>query len=74
MLLASALEIDSKHDETGDDADLDNQSSLEEVASHLLLAFGEVCVGAIGCTVAVESLHNAGDCSESCQNAAWVKW
>lgn len=74
VLLASALEIDSEHDETGDDAELDNQSSFEEVASHLLLAFGEVCVGAVGCTVAVEGLHNTGDCSEGCQNAAWVDW
>lgn len=53
VLLASAMEVDSKHDETGDDAELNNQSSLKEVASHLLLAFGKICVGTIGCSVAV---------------------
>lgn len=74
MLLASAMEINSKHEETGDDAELNNQSSLEEIASHLLLAFGKICVGTIGCTVAVQSLHNSGDCSEGSQNTAWVYW
>ena len=59
MLLASAMEINSKHEETGDDAELNNQSSLEEIASHLLLAFGKICVGTIGCTVAVQGLHNS---------------
>ena len=39
-----------------------------------MLAFGKICVGAIGCTVAVEGLHNTGDRSEGCQNAAWVDW
>ena len=53
MLLASALEVNSKHEETRDDAELDNQSSFKEITSHLLLAFGKICVGAIGCTVAV---------------------
>lgn len=53
MLLASALEVNSKHEETRDDAELNDQSSLEEIASHLLLAFGKICVGTIGCTVAV---------------------
>ena len=70
--MASALEIDSKHEETGDDAELKDQSSLEEIASHVLLAFGKTCVGTIGCTVAVEGLDNGGDCSESSQNTAWV--
>ena len=53
MFLASALEVKSKHEETGDDAQLDNQGSLEEIASHLLLAFGEIRIGTVGCTVTV---------------------
>ena len=53
MLLASALEINSKHEETRDDAELNNQSRFEEIASHFLLAFGKTCVGTIGCAVAV---------------------
>ena len=74
MLLASALEVNSKHEETGDDAQLDNQGSLEEIASHLSLAFGEICVGAIGGAVTVQGLYNAGDCSKGCQNTAGVDW
>ena len=74
MFLASALEVHSKHEETGDDAELNDQSSFEEIASDLLLAFGEVGVGTIGCTVAVQGLYNAGDCSKGCQNTAGVDW
>ena len=74
MFLASALEIYGKHDEAGDDAELDNQCSLEEIASHLLLAFGKICVGTVSCTVAVQGLHNTGDCSESSQNTARMYW
>ena len=74
MLLASALEVNSKHEETGDDAQLDNQCSLEEIASHLLLAFGKIGVGTVGCTVTVQGLYNAGDCSKGCQNTAGVDW
>ena len=74
MLLASALEINSKHEETCDDAELNDQSSFEEITSHVLLAFGKTCVGTIGCAVAIQCLHNSGDCSEGCQNTAWVYW
>ena len=74
MLLASALEIDSKHEETDNDPELDNQSSLEEVASHLLLAFGKICVGTIGCSVAVQGLDNTGYCSKRGEDTAWVYW
>ena len=68
------MEVDSKHEETGDNAELDNQSSLEEIASYLLLTFGKTCVGTIGCTVAVQGLHDTGYCSEGSQNTAWVYW
>ena len=74
MFLASALEVHSQHEETGDDAELNDQSSFEEIASDLLLALGEVGVGTIGCTVAVQGLYNAGDCSKGCQNTAGVDW
>ena len=74
MLLASALEVNSKHEETGDDAQLDDQGSLEEITSHLLLAFGEIRIGTIGGAVAVQGLHDGGDCAKGCQNTAWVDW
>ncbi len=68
------MKIDSKHDETGDDAELNNQRSLEEIASDLLLAFGKIGVGTVGCTVSIQGLHNTGDCSEGSQNTPGVYW
>lgn len=72
--VASSVKIYGEHHEAGNNPELYDQGSLQEVSSHLLFAFWEVRVRAVGGTVPVESLNDARYRPEGCQNAAWVYW